>query len=254
MVSIVNHPNWLTFARNPINKSKCPRVAIYVNIRLSSFCFSLHRDIIDFRDILLVSFFNNNDIFWLMNIYSDSSYSTLKYLKDTEVNIRNLLIIADSFNLNLSIPTNQVLTRYSDNINDLNSVINLIFLQYNSFKLDNHSIHPKWHLISDHTPLIIIIPIVEKNINSRKKSIIKDSDENKQFIQDLIASIRNLNMSNLSDISHLENTIKDFANSIDKAWAKNSKMINVTKYSKSWWNKNCSKDLEKYRRSKSLKD
>jgi len=69
-----------------------------------------------------------------MNIYSDSSHSTLKYLKDIEANIRNLLIttsdfniqdslwnpsfshhssisddlliIADSFSLNLSIPIN----------------------------------------------------------------------------------------------------------------------------------------------------
>jgi len=60
------------------------RVAIYVNIRLSSLRFSLFRDIINFQVILLVSFFNNNDIFWLMNIYSDSSHSALKYLKDTE--------------------------------------------------------------------------------------------------------------------------------------------------------------------------
>ena len=73
-----------------------------------------------------------------MNIYSDSSHSAIKYLKDTEVNIYNLLvmtrdfniynslwdpsfyhhslisndliIIADSFNLNLLYPINQVPT------------------------------------------------------------------------------------------------------------------------------------------------
>jgi len=69
-----------------------------------------------------------------MNLYSNSSHSTLKYLKDTKANICNLLImtgdfniwdnrwnllfphyssisndfiiIADSFNLDLSMPTN----------------------------------------------------------------------------------------------------------------------------------------------------
>jgi len=34
-----------------------------------------------------------------MNIYSDTSHSALKYLKDTEVNINNLLIITGNFNI-----------------------------------------------------------------------------------------------------------------------------------------------------------
>jgi len=36
--------------------------------------------------------------------------------------------IADLFDLELSIPISQVLTRYTDNLNESNSVINLIFL------------------------------------------------------------------------------------------------------------------------------
>jgi len=41
---------------------------------------------------------------------------------------------------------------------------------------------------------------------------------------------------------------------INNAWEKNSKIINVLKHSKSWWNKDCRRDLEKYRSSKSLED
>jgi len=133
LVGIVNHPNWLIFAREPDIINDCLRVMIFVNIRLSFFCFSFHKDIINHRDILLV-FFNNGDILWIMNVYSDCSHSVIKYLKDTEVDIYNLLvmtgdfniynsvwnplfhhhfsisndliIIADSFNLNLSCPIN----------------------------------------------------------------------------------------------------------------------------------------------------
>jgi len=91
-----------------------------------------------------------------MNIYSDSFHSALKYLKDIEVNIDNvlvmtgdfnirdslwdpsfphhssisdnLLIIADSFNLALSLPTNPCLTRYSDTVGEANLTIDLMFL------------------------------------------------------------------------------------------------------------------------------
>ena len=107
-----------------------------------------------------------------MNIYSDSSYSVLKYLKNSKANIQNLLImtgdfniwdsiwdpsfshytsisdnliiIADSFNLELSVPTNPVSTRYSDNVSKLNLVIDLMFLQSGLNELNNHSIYPNW--------------------------------------------------------------------------------------------------------------
>jgi len=91
-----------------------------------------------------------------MNVYSDSAYFALKYLKDSEANIPNLLImtgdfniqdsiwdssfshhsfisdnliiIVDSFNLDLSVLTNQVPTRYSNTVSEANSVIDLMFL------------------------------------------------------------------------------------------------------------------------------
>jgi len=103
-------------------------------------------------------------------------------------------------------------------------------------------------------PLTITIPIIEENVNSRKRSIIKDSEEKELFIKDLITSIRNLNISNLLDILYLKKTVDDFANIMDKVCVKNSKIINVTKHSKSWWDKKYNKDLEKYRNSKSLED
>jgi len=82
-----------------MNENDYPRVIIYVNIRLFSFRFSLQKDVIDYRDILLISFFNKDKYFWMMNIYSDSLYTAVKYLKNTEVNIHNLLVISGDFNI-----------------------------------------------------------------------------------------------------------------------------------------------------------
>jgi len=99
LVGVVNHPNWLTFARKPDTTKECPRVAIFINIRLALFRFSFCKDIMNHRDILLALFFINSELFWIMNVYSDSSHSAIKYLKDTEINICNLLVMTGDFNI-----------------------------------------------------------------------------------------------------------------------------------------------------------
>jgi len=92
-----------------------------------------------------------------------------------------------------------------------------MFLQYSSTELDNHLIHPDWHLISDHAPLSVTIPITEENINSQKRTIIKDSKEKESFFKEVIASFKNINTSNLLDIPYLEKIVNDFANIVDNA-------------------------------------
>jgi len=115
----------------------------------------LQNDIFNHRDVLC-AFFNQGSTFYLINIYSDSSQLALKYLKDTETNIYNVIImtgdfnirdnlwdsnfpfhsihsdilfdIADSFSLAISKPTKNFPTRFSDNDQNSNSVLDLIFL------------------------------------------------------------------------------------------------------------------------------
>ena len=156
LIGITYYLNWLLFARNPADRLDFPRVIAYINICLFSLCFSLHSNIINHRDILLISFLNNRVCYYIMNIYFDPSHIVLKYLKDIEVNIDNvlvmtgdfnirdsswditfphyftisdnLMIVADSFNLVLSTPTNPCPTRYSNMTEEANLVIDLMFL------------------------------------------------------------------------------------------------------------------------------
>jgi len=102
--------------------------------------------------------------------------------------------------------------------------------------------------------LTIAIPTIKENINSVKRSIIKGSKEEKSFIKEVITSFRSLNMSNLLDIFSLEKIVGDFTDIITESWEKYTKNVNVTKHSKSWWDKNCSRALEKYRNMKNLKN
>ena len=189
-MSTCYHPNWISFTRIPSDNKDFPRVITYINIHLSSLRFLLCKHIFNHRDISLISFLNNNVCHYILNVYSNSSHSALKYFKDTEVNINNvilmtndfnirdslwdssfpfyssisndLIMIADSFDLVLSSPTNPCPTRYSNMVRESNSVIDLMFLRYGSSELDCHSILPNSHLSSDHAPLSINIPILKR--------------------------------------------------------------------------------------------
>ena len=282
LVGIPNYPNWLIFAREPCSTNDSPRVIIYINVRLSSLYFLLRKDIINYQYILLASFFNDNVIFWIMNIYSHSSHSALKYLKDTEVNILNLLImtsdfnirdsiwdqsfphhsaisddlmiIADSFNLDLLFPTHYVPTRYLDMAGESNLVIDLMFLQSGLTVLNNHSIHPDWCLSSDHALLTMSISIVEENIILSKFSTAKNSKEEANFIKDILYAIKSINIADLSNTNKLEEVTNTLAFKIDYAWKTNSKQVNIMRHSKSWWNEECSLALNNYRTTRSLEN
>ena len=195
-----------------------------------------------------------------MNIYFDASYSALKYLKDTEVSINNLLImtgnfnirdslwdssfpyyssisdnliiVADSFNLELLIPTNTVPIRYSDTAGEADLVIDLMLLRSWSIELNNHLIHPDLRLTSDHIPLTITIPIAKEKVNLSKLSILKNSEEEIMFVNEVMTIIKNLNTSNLMDCDKLEDIVNLLVSNIEQVWGKNTKQVNIMKHSK----------------------
>jgi len=211
VVGTPNHPNWLTFLRPSSGIDNHLRVILYINICLSHLHFSLQKDIFNHRDICCFSFFNNSDIFFMINIYSDDCQSASKYFKNTEANLYNILImasnfnirdsnwdmsypfylvysdilfnIADSFDLSLLSPVQQIPTQYSDNNNNTNLVTDLCFLYSNLIKLDNHIIFSELQYPSDHAPLVIDISIAEGFIQNKCHTIIKNSKEIKFLSQ-----------------------------------------------------------------------
>ena len=72
--------------------------------------------------------------------------------------------IADSMNLCLSRLTNPVSTRYLDNQNDSNLIVNFMFLRQDLSELDNYMIYSDWRLLLDHALLTINIMIIEEYI------------------------------------------------------------------------------------------
>ena len=282
LIGSVHYPNWISFARTPSGDKDSPRVISYINIRLLSFWFLLHKDIINHRDINLIFFFNNNVCYYILNVYSDSLHTALKYLKDTEVNIDNvvlmtgdfnirdslwdhsfpfhcsisddLIIIADSFDLALSSPTNSGPTRYLDMARESNLVINLMFLHNGSSKLDHHTILLESWLSSDHTPLVIDIPITEEIMQTSKLTLAPKSEQETAFVQDIISNFKHLNTSNIVDTEEIEWAVNWLRSIIDLAWIKNAKRSRISRHSKQWWSDDCKRSLDKYRSARSLEN
>lgn len=129
-----------------------------------------------------------------------------------------------------------------------------MFLWSGLTELNNHSIHPDWRLSSDHTPLTVTIPIIEEHIVSSNFSIAKNNEKEESFIKDISYAIKNINIDDLSDINKLKFVTNTLAFKIENAWRANSKQINITRQSKSWWNKECNIVLSNYRTTWSLEN
>jgi len=87
------------FIRSSHTKNNYLRVLTYINIRLIRLHFLFRRNIFNHRNSNLVSFFNCGIMCFLINVYSDDQQSALKYLKDTEVDLNNVLIMTRDFNI-----------------------------------------------------------------------------------------------------------------------------------------------------------
>ena len=71
----------------------------FIHSKLSRLHFSLRRDIVNYKDIHLLSFFNKERCQFLINVYSDSLYTPVDFLFNKVPNIPNLLYIRGDFNI-----------------------------------------------------------------------------------------------------------------------------------------------------------
>jgi len=129
-----------------------------------------------------------------------------------------------------------------------------MFLRPYSLEYNNHSIYPDWYLTSDYAPLTVNISIFEENIQTKKCTLIKNSEEEDNFIVELIEAVKGLNTSNIQNKEELEDIVQSFVSCMEKNWYKHSKIVNITKHSKAWWDKKCHRDLESFRQTKRIEN
>jgi len=88
-------------------------------------------------------------------------------------------------------------------------------------------------LSSDHAPLSVTITIEDENINEVKYSIVKNSEEEVNFVKEVLFAIKKIDISDLLNISKLKEVVNSLMSSINSAWNNNSKYVKITKHSKS---------------------
>jgi len=100
-------------------------------------------------------------------------------------------------------------------------------------------------------PLAIDIPICDEVIHSSKFVITPGSDQEKEFIKDVISSLNSLDTSNIESVDNLNRIVDQLGTIIKQTWSKSAKRSRISKHSKQWWSNSCSMALNNYRSSRS---
>jgi len=184
---------------------------------------------------LITGDFNIRDSDWDPNYHHHSTH------------MKDLTAIADSLSLKLFPPI-------KPRPYDSNSVLDLVFLAPNNPGFGKHSLLPGNWRFSDYVFLLITVRINDKNINTVIQSIKKDSNEEKDFVNDIINSIKGLNTTIIMNKDLLLNITSHLSQAYENAWSRYSKPRRITKHSKKWWNQQCSDRLSTYHQSRNLED
>jgi len=94
LLFIQNGPRWSNFYRTLSRRPEC-----FIYSRLSRLYFALRRNIVNYRDIQLLSFFNRGRCQFFMNVYSDDLHTAVNFLIREALNIPNLLYMGRNFNI-----------------------------------------------------------------------------------------------------------------------------------------------------------
>ena len=140
-----------------------------------------------------------------------------------------LIDIANSFNLSLSNSTNHIATRYLDNNDTLNLVIDLMFLRSSSSELNYHSILLELQYSSDHTPLVVNLQIIKEFVPVIKYTIKKNSNEELAHTTDIINKFKKIDITFLTSKEALEDIVNKFVLTQEHLWLKHSKCVNIIK-------------------------
>ncbi|CAA7267347.1 unnamed protein product [Cyclocybe aegerita] len=181
VIGTPKHPDWLQMVH--IKEGEVPHMIAYVSTRLSRYRPTMRRDIINHRDILVLSLFSGGEVLNLMNIYSDDQHTAIEHLTACVHSLTPFIYMAGDFNCVLTTwddyehgessmaislrdtasqislewarPSNHGPTRISPNPNQRSNVLDLVFLAPSEILISMPRLEHDLQAVLDGSPLAI---------------------------------------------------------------------------------------------------
>ncbi|CAA7267356.1 unnamed protein product [Cyclocybe aegerita] len=235
VIGAPKHPDWLQMVC--IKEGEVPCMITYVLTRLSRYRPAMHCDIVDHRDILVLSLFSGGEVLNLMNVYSDDQHTAIEYLAACVHSLLPFIYIAGNFNC--------VLTTWDDyEHGELSTAISL---------WDTASqISLKWAQPSNHGPMRI-------SPNPNQRSNVLDlvflaPSETLILMPRLEHDLQAIPVAAPATKEGVDTLADAIAMAFSDAWLAHLTKSKHTKCSKSWWTDECSETFGVYQLSHSLAD
>ncbi|KDR65194.1 hypothetical protein GALMADRAFT_82154, partial [Galerina marginata CBS 339.88] len=274
VIGTSNHPAWTPmFCPQPAGMA--PRCIAFVSKGLVLLRPSLRRDLIDSRDIVLISLYSGRDIFNIMGVYSDADHTAIKLLAEKAHSLPPLAYMGGDFNchssewdpdcrshgttaislldtassvgLELAILSNPGPTFISHNPDLRPSVIDLVFVPPAQAVSLTTCLEPELKMRSDHVPISSFVPIRSSRVDASKRSI--PLEVQIRFMDDIISQIEALPGPDLNSPDDVEAAASAVANTFADAFKRLAVNRSFTSRSTPWWTPECTASLATYRAS-----
>jgi hypothetical protein len=98
----------------------------------------------------------------------------------------------------------------------------------------------------DHSPITLIVPIADTDTHIKHTVLLKNSEEEKEFLGTAALSIQLLHMKGLDSVARIEEVSQGISDAFSLAWQKCTKEVTITSHSKPWWNQECADAICQY--------
>ncbi|RXW14340.1 hypothetical protein EST38_g11511, partial [Candolleomyces aberdarensis] len=165
-----------------------------------------------------------------------------------------LLETAASLGLEYARPSNSGPTYVSRANANTRSVIDLVFVETSETLSAGVQRETDRQGQSDHIPLSATIQLRHMVPKIKGRTLKPFSDEEKEFVADIVLDMGDLLNYHPTSVNEVEFMTSAIADAFSTAWLKHSSEYTVGPNSKEYWNNECTRTLEEYRRVMSVEN